>query len=331
MLVKNKTPLVSIIVPVYNVELYLPKCVDSIINQTYRNIEILLVNDGSSDSSGKLCDEYSRKYEYIRSYHKKNGGLSSARNYGIARAKGAYIGFVDSDDFVDNDMFEYLIGLAEQYNADVSGCDIYDCYNNKDIKKHSADWIECLDTIGSIKCVLDSKTSMNVVNKLFKKELFEETLFTEGITLEDAYIIVDLLSKTKRAVFTNSQKYYYLHRGNSITTLPFNEHSYDALKVHDHNYKVATSISESLEPSANLRRCWARFYVLDKMMMSDGNYDKSVEKECIVFLKKRKRLILSSSMFTSGRKLAFCGLLISKKLYRAIVKKHTYTRRKVYE
>ena len=118
----KKQDLISIVVPIYNVEKYLEKCINSIIIQTYKNIEIILVNDGSTDSSGKICDIYLKKDKRIKVIHKKNGGLSDARNVGIENAKGKYIAFIDSDDFIDSDFIEILYNLIIEYNADVSCC-----------------------------------------------------------------------------------------------------------------------------------------------------------------------------------------------------------------
>ena len=121
---EKEEELISVIVPVYNVEKYLEKCIDSIINQTYQNLEIILVDDGSTDGSGKICDEYSRKDNRIKVIHKENGGLSDARNIGIKNANGGLIGFIDSDDYITENMFEVLQKDLRKYNADISSCDI---------------------------------------------------------------------------------------------------------------------------------------------------------------------------------------------------------------
>ena len=117
---KNEAPLISVIVPVYNVEKYLAKCIDSIIAQTYTNLEILLVDDGATDSSGAICDEYAQKESRIRVIHKENGGLSDARNRGIAEARGEYLGFIDSDDYIDVDMYELLYNLIQKYGVKIN-------------------------------------------------------------------------------------------------------------------------------------------------------------------------------------------------------------------
>ena len=127
---KNKV-LVSIIVPVYNVEKYIDKCLNSLVNQTLKNIEIIVVNDGTKDNSQKIIDKYTKKYSFIRSYIKENGGLSSARNYGLKHAKGEYIAFVDSDDFVDKNMFEQMYLYAKNNKYDIVVCDTINVYNDK--------------------------------------------------------------------------------------------------------------------------------------------------------------------------------------------------------
>ena len=117
--------LVSVILPVYNVEKYLIKCLDSVIRQTYQKLEIILVDDGSTDSSGKICDEYANKDGRIKVFHKKNGGLSDARNYGIERSTGEYLAFIDSDDYVDDDYIEFLMNLTESGKYKISLCSLH--------------------------------------------------------------------------------------------------------------------------------------------------------------------------------------------------------------
>ena len=128
-------PIVSVIVPVFNVEKYLDKCIESLIKQKLKDIEIILVDDGSTDLSGKICDEWKTKDSRIQVIHKKNGGLSDARNVGVELAKGKYIGFVDSDDYVSDDMFQILYQNIEKENADISICGMYHCYADKIITK----------------------------------------------------------------------------------------------------------------------------------------------------------------------------------------------------
>lgn len=326
------SPRISVIIPIYNVEKYLERCVDSVLAQTFTDIELILVDDGSTDSSSAMCDAFAAEDDRIRVIHKQNGGLSDARNAGIEAAAGEYIGFVDSDDYIDADMYEFLYGIAQKENADVAMCELYHCYAGKDIFRHSADYYEVTDSIGAVRCVLESKiTSVTAVNKLYRKELFANLRFRKGKTAEDAFIMVDLLSKAKTVVITNAQKYYYFHREGSITTKPFNTRDLDAVEAYEYNAKRALELSDDLADVVLLRRCWARFYILDKMMLSDGNYDHSIEKEYVKFLKKNKRFILRCDIFTKGRRLSFVILLFSTSLYRKVVRYNANRNKALHE
>ena len=160
--------LVSIIVPVYNVQKYLKRCIDSIIAQTYENIDISLVDDGSKDESGKICDEYEKIDQRIRVIHKPNGGLSDARNKGMEIAKGEYIGFVDSDDYIAEDMFETLVNLLEETNSEISIVSYYEYYNDKLISVRKADEKEVMTKTEAIKELLvDTKIQSYAYRKKF--------------------------------------------------------------------------------------------------------------------------------------------------------------------
>ena len=128
---------VSVIIPVYNVEKYLKECIQSVLRQTYKNLEIILVDDGSKDNSGNICDEYAKRDERIKVIHKKNGGLSDARNAGIDICTGEYIAFLDSDDFIEEDMYEFLVKNLEKAKADISICQVYYVYKNAKQTTHT--------------------------------------------------------------------------------------------------------------------------------------------------------------------------------------------------
>jgi len=209
--------LISIIVPVYNVEKYLQKCVDSIINQTYKTLEIILVDDGSKDNSGKICDELEKMDNRIKVIHKQNGGLSDARNAGIKIAKGKYIGFVDSDDYIARDMFETLYGLSKKHNADVSIVSYYEVYNGKIISARDSKDLEVFDKIEALKEVLiDRRIQSYAWNKLFKRELFENIEFPTNKNFEDIATTLLLFEQSNTVVLLEDPKYYYLRRDDSI-------------------------------------------------------------------------------------------------------------------
>ena len=226
-------PKISIIVPIYNVQQYLKKCIDSIIEQTFNDFELILVNDGSTDKSGIICDEYKKIDNRIKVIHKENGGLSSARNAGIDIAKGKYIGFVDSDDYISKFMFQKLYENIIEYNADISICDYVEVFQDKEIIYQEK--IEkkklILSNIEALEKIYKEKGWLYVVawNKLYKKELFNDLRFPIGKVHEDEMIAHEILYKANKIIFIEDQLYYYLQRDNSIMGKNYNINRLDII------------------------------------------------------------------------------------------------------
>lgn len=209
--------MISVIVPVYGVEKYLDRCVESVLNQTYKNFELLLVDDGSLDNCPRMCDEWAKKDERIKVFHKSNGGLSSARNYGLDRAKGDYIAFVDSDDFVHPDYLNLLYSAIMQANADIAICDFKRFTQESEIKveKEEIREISEYDNYAIFKVdknfpngVYDLKKEV-LWNKLYKKELFSEIKFPEGEIHEDTATYYKFLYLSRKTVYINNALYFY--------------------------------------------------------------------------------------------------------------------------
>ena len=221
--------MISIIVPVYNVELYLKRCVESIINQSYKNLEIILVDDGSTDNSSSICDELKNSDERIRVIHKKNGGLSDARNVGIEIAKGDYIGFVDSDDWIEPDMFENLKLEMENSGACLAVTGINRIYDNGySVNQFTREKIQIYEGKDIIKHYLEQNFfSTAAWDKLYRKELFEKRRFPVGKLFEDAPVIYDILCNIKKVVNIGKPHYHYFQRANSICGLSFSERKMD--------------------------------------------------------------------------------------------------------
>lgn len=214
----NMKNLVSIIVPVYKVEKYIKECIDSILNQTYKNLEIILVDDGSPDKCPYICDEYARKDSRIKVIHKENGGLSSARNLGIDIAQGDYIQFVDSDDLIDSRMTEILFTNLINTNSDISCC----CYYYSEKKSENInDKPETIKEFTSFEAIRDlyCKKLQNVIswNKLYRKSLFQEIRFPVGKICEDVFTIYKLFFISKKIVKSSFIGYFYRASPNSIT------------------------------------------------------------------------------------------------------------------
>lgn len=311
---------ISIIVPVYNVEAYLERCVESILKQTYTNLEILLVNDGSTDKSGELCDKLALRDHRIRVIHKENGGLSDARNRGIDEASSNLIGFIDSDDYIDEDMYETLYRQMVASKADLSMCGHYDVYHQIPEKQVAKIKTWELMPEEAIKMVMEAKIlSVTAVNKLYKKALFEQLRFRIGKIAEDAFIMVDLIHQCSKIVATNEKKYYYVHRENSITTQKFSLKFLNVIEAYEQNAKIISENYPDLYDVAIMRLNWAYFYVLDRLLVDNDFKDKVLEDRLISYLKKNKKSILMDSRFTRARKMSFLALCLSRKLYLKIL------------
>jgi len=221
---------ISVIVPVYNTEKYLGKCLDSLVNQTLENIEIIIVNDGSLDNSQRIIDKYDGKYSFIKSFRKENGGLSDARNFGIKRATGEYIGFVDSDDWVELDMFEKMYNKAIKSDFDIVSCNL--TYR---FKKENRDFVRNGGITKDILLHKDKKKFMitmypTVWNKIYKKKLFRgENKFKKGIWFEDFEFLYRILPEVKSIGYVDYAFYNYLQRPGAITDT-INDKLYDYIE-----------------------------------------------------------------------------------------------------
>ncbi|AEH50340.1 glycosyltransferase family 2 protein [Pseudothermotoga thermarum] len=216
-------PLVSIVVPVFNTEKYLKKCVDSLLNQTYKNIEVLLVNDGSTDNSGKICDEYALIDPRVRVFHIQNSGAGVARNVGIKNAKGEYITFVDSDDWVSEKYIETLLGLILKEDADISMCGYVKTSLEDVPNKRYKEKVYVYTNLEALRQIywINFGGFLVVWNKLFKRSLFDDVEFPAMRLFEDNAIIPMLFYKANKVVVTTQKLYFYRIRPDSITRKKF--------------------------------------------------------------------------------------------------------------
>ena len=206
--------MISIIVPVYKVEPYLKKCIESIINQTYRDIEIILIDDGSPDRCGEICEEYAEKDSRIRVFHTENRGLSAARNYGIDKANGQYIGFVDSDDWIEPAMYEVLLKTAKESGSEVVQCGFYKDYPTT--SEIIATPANTYTSVEALQAYLDGEFRSSVWGYLWEKECFSEVMFPEGHVYEDLVLIYKFFSAIRSVTTINTPLYHYVQREGSI-------------------------------------------------------------------------------------------------------------------
>lgn len=211
--------LISIIVPIYNVEKYLIRCIDSLINQTYQNIEIILIDDGSTDYSGKIADDFVEKDLRIKVFHKKNGGLSDARNYGIKKATGKYINFIDSDDYVDKKFIETLYKMIVKYNCKISSVGYQEFKDIKEvyIKNVINEKEEVFSKKEAIEYLYDDTKYCNYAwNKLYLKELFNDVEYPFNRKMEDLGTTYLLFDKCEIVAYNSIPLYFYFQRNDSI-------------------------------------------------------------------------------------------------------------------
>ena len=229
--------IVSVIVPIYKVEEYLEECIGSIVNQSYRDLEIILIDDGSPDKCPNICDTWGKKDSRIKVIHKKNGGLSDARNAGLNICSGKYIAFVDSDDMIRPNMIELLMSTLKREKADICACNINCIYPDKEIS-----WGTNRYTVGNSERMLgmlysDSEFPVCVWNKVYKRELFDTIRFPKGKTCEDAFTMYLLLHKAQRIVQITDALYCYRIRSDSIMTSSFSKRSMDEEEAWRMNYE----------------------------------------------------------------------------------------------
>lgn len=223
-------PLISVIVPIYNSEDSLGRCIDSLLSQTYGNLEIILVNDGSTDKSLDICMSYSEKHGNIKVLSKPNGGVSSARNLGLDNATGAYYGFVDSDDYIDSDMYSALMENALANDADISQVMIYG-YEQKDFPSD----IISADNNERLKLLLEGRIFSSVDNKIYKAELFSDVRMDEDMHIaEDFLCTYMLVRKAKRIVLSSKPLYHYVYRDGSAMNRPLTEEHFLDAKVFEY-------------------------------------------------------------------------------------------------
>ncbi|NSW90264.1 MAG: glycosyltransferase [Firmicutes bacterium] len=313
--------LVSIIVPIYNVEDHIRKCVNSILKQTYTNIEIILVDDGSNDKSSKICDEYAQLDDRIKVIHKENGGVSSARNAGLSIANGKYIGFVDADDWIDIDMYEYLVQSIESNNCDIACCGYYKEHKGiTEIISKSEDMIiESLDE--NLDNFIEGSYEGSVWNKLFVRSIINHEFDTKISIGEDAYFLYNAIKNAKRIVYKRDPKYHYFIRFDSATNVHFNAKRFDTINSVDKIYNDITINFPNHAKKAEIMVFNKYLAILNLMLYYDADFQYEFQYSMII----EKLLNLGGKIKFSNhpskqKYLAYRLFRFNKKIYRLIIK-----------
>lgn len=313
---------ISVIVPVYNVEAYLERCVESILQQTYTHFELILINDGSTDSSGQICDHLASQYENIKVYHIENAGVSNARNMGIQLATGSWVTFIDSDDFVTQDYLATLASAVEGVNVGFVIAPLHHIKNGivTDLPSHSGK-TELWSTEETMKeLLMTTRTSFFPVAKLFKRDLLADEKFNTNYHLaEDALFLTELLLKTRcSCVFIDKPVYYYDHREGSATT-SVNRHVFDTIEVYKQIIAQVSQAFPNLKYELINRECWSYITVYDKIIFTSREEYQKEKAELRTWIVQYRREIWKDAYFTTFRKVAILSLVISPWLYKKIV------------
>lgn len=320
----TQEPLISVIVPVYRVEQYLPKCVDSILNQTYRNLEVILVNDGSPDTCGVICDAYAEKDPRVKVIHKENGGLSSARNAGIDIAQGEYFGFVDSDDWIEPEMYEILYSGIWKYDAEVAYGGRYDVdgETGERVVGLCPEKEECISGIEMLgRVFLRDRCDSAAWDKLYHRSLFDEIRYPQGFNSEDIAIFYKLMELTDKVVMCNKPLYNYLHRANSITTAKLSDKTFHFLHHTDTIYPYIRKNHPELADKARYFHIAALIY---SVLMIDLATEEDQVKYSALCSQRRKELrfhlpfLLTSSYY--GKQVRLTNILLALGVYRPLRK-----------
>lgn len=314
-------PLISVIIPFYNVEKYLSTCLDSVLAQTYDKLEIILINDGSTDSSGEIANQYLKHDERVKVYSQENRGISSARNSGLKHASGDYITFVDSDDFVEKDYVEYLFNLIKKtgFKVKLSICSLMNIYSYTGYREDCGDGSE--KVLSGKECIkkmcYNDMVDTCCYAKLASKDLYDSLEFPEGDLFEDMGTTYLLFYQCDYVSCGFKSKYNYFIRKNSIVTSEFNKHKLDLLKMTDKMAEFVGTHFPDLKGAALRRQMWARFSTLNQTISVTGNELLNHErKDMIRFIRGNSKQLLSDGDVPRRDKVGCFMLLFGFKPYK---------------
>lgn len=319
----------SVVVPIYNVEKYLNRCIDSILSQTLLPDEIILVDDGSTDGSGKIADEYAQKYDSIKVIHQKNGGLSAARNTGIDTARGFYIAFVDSDDYIDSEMYKVLIDNLKRTNADISICGRY--IEQENGERHPWRPIGCNEIWNTEQGLIQLNNlksfDMAACDKLFKRSLFEQEAYGEkrvrfpvGKLSEDVYTMYKLVARAKKIVYTSTPLYHYVQRTGSISRSKKNyKNQFDYLQGMVEQDQFYGNWFPELKYVGSTALFFAYNNLYNHYFRDEQLCPKDIQEKINIQCRFLLKSVLSNPYLPKVRKAQACVFCCSKKLYNLIL------------
>ena len=275
---------ISVVIPVYNVEDYLHYAIDSLVNQTHKNFEVLLINDGSTDNSGKLCDKYAQEYDWIRVFHKENGGLSDARNYGVLKATNEWIFFLDPDDYIEPFTFELLTLIQEKYQADLISTKVqttneYEKFSKEQFNLESSKRVTKEE---ALELMLEDKVAtVSACAKLYKKQILEMKPFPVGKIYEDFFVVAEHLRLAEQIVISPVVTYHYYRRPGSIVQSQFTNRRLDFFEAGEYNRNQIKQFysGNSVEKALNLKIVQGSFHISEAAAATDTEALRNIVKK----------------------------------------------------
>lgn len=306
-------PLISVIVPVYKVQAYLEQCVQSILSQTYKELQVVLVDDGSPDNCGEMCDGLAHTDARIQVIHKSNGGLSDARNAGIAQAKGDYFAFIDSDDWVANEYIEYLYRGIE-CGGDISVCNFFTVRGKNEIPwRKPSDVFSVMSSMEAVKNMLYAESfDTSAWGKLFPRACFDEIEFPRGMLYEEVATTYRLLLTQKTVSVGRKPLYYYRMRAESIVNSAFDIRCMDMLTNTQRIYVYAAEKAPELNKAAERKLVYACFYILKTIGNQYAEYPEITE-ELVSIVRGHGKSVLEDSRASMRDKAAIILLSLGVK------------------
>lgn len=314
-------PEISIIVPVYNVEKYFKNCIESILSQTFKDFELILVDDGSTDSSGNICDEYAKKDNRIKVIHQGNKGQASARNRGLDISRGKYIGFVDSDDTIHPRMYEILYDLIIKSNSDISFCSYKYTFSTdrKDNININIKEINQISNIQAISNLFDKNIGVKLVvpwNKLYNKELFKNIRFETGRLHEDEFMAHRILYNCKKITYVDNELYYYLQREGSTMSQVSYKRKVDKLLAKSDRMRFCNKVGLT-SMSDNICKTYEfEFFNLYKQLLNEDSENAEFLKEIRRDFILNLYILLRQKDIHIKEKISCLIFAISPKVYR---------------
>lgn len=311
--------MISIIVPVYNAKDYLRRCLDSILAQTYTDWEAVLIDDGSTDESGKICDEYASKDNRFKVFHRENKGVSAVRNAGLASASGEYIAFIDSDDFVHKDMLKCQYQMLKDNNADLAITGYGFAYDNTVANVSVNEKLQVLDSEGAINKILENQQFCSPWTKLYKKKLFENVKYPEGEIYEDLMTAFEIFMAAKIIVYQNIPFYNYFQACESITRSEFNYSKLDEVKALKKQYEFVNANFPKLANEARFKYVNNVFGHIINLVTKEDETGVAKYQEFTTVLKENYSFYKVNSQLSKKNKFRL-ALMKYPKLYKGFYK-----------